>query len=83
MTAPRAKKIKIHLLCDVVWQLAKQQGLCLDGRRVGNYPVLTSDHALNKISWKKVTQGMEDRGSYPYGFTTTKKKYLDVARRKV
>ena len=57
--------------------------LCLDGRRIGKWLVLTSEHTLNKISWKKVTQAMEDRGSYPYGFTTTKKKYFDVARGKV
>jgi hypothetical protein len=67
----------------VVFELAKQQSLCLDARRINDWTVLTSEQTLNKISWKKVAQEMARRGSYPYGFTTTKKKYFDVARGKV
>jgi Membrane magnesium transporter len=65
-----------------VWDVAKQQGLPLETRQVTNWPVLTSEQTLNKVSWKKVTQEMERQGSYPYGFTTTKKKYFDVVKGK-
>ena len=55
----------------------------MDTHRIGNWPIVSSEQTLNKVSWKKVTQEMERRGSYPYGFTTTKKKYFDVLRGKI
>ncbi len=75
--------LQILLLCEVVFELAKQQSLCLDACRINDWTILTSEQTLNKVSWKKVTQEMARRGSYPYGFTTAKKKYFDVVRGKV
>ena len=77
-----ADLLQIRLMCTVVWEVAKQQQLNTDTRQVHHYLMLTNEQTLNKISWKKVTGEMKARGSYPYGFTTAKKKYFDVMRGK-
>ena len=43
-------------------------------------PLLKSEQATNKVSWKKVAEKMAERGSYHYGNATVKKKYMELRR---
>ncbi len=59
---------------------AFQQGLPSEVINPEGLPLLRSEQATNKVSWKRVAKDMAERGSYLYGNATVKKMYMDLRK---